>query len=114
MIIDESLNWSRPIQTVVSKIPRYIGIMYKIKKLGCKSTIISSSHILIISTFSGDSLVNQTLKHSSPGNKGGVAISGFITYKYRDGEIAVNTKPYFSEYKILTVHGIITLILREF
>ena len=32
VIIDESLNWSRHIQTVLSKMSRYIGIMYKIKK----------------------------------------------------------------------------------
>ena len=32
VIIDESLNWSRHIKTVVSKMSRYIGVMYKIKK----------------------------------------------------------------------------------
>ena len=35
-------------------------------------------------------------------------IPGFINYKYRDGEIPGHTKSAFTEYKILTIHGIIT------
>ena len=31
----------------------------------------------------------------------------FINYKYRDGEMPGNTKPYFNEYRILGVHGVI-------
>ena len=32
VIIDESLSWSAHIKTVLSKMSRYVGIMYKIKK----------------------------------------------------------------------------------
>ena len=32
VIIDDTLSWSKHIQTVVSKMSRYIGIMYKIKR----------------------------------------------------------------------------------
>ena len=32
VIIDESLNWSRHVKTVLSKMSRYVGIMYKIKR----------------------------------------------------------------------------------
>ena len=32
VIIDESLNWSRHVKTIISKMSRYVGIMYKIKK----------------------------------------------------------------------------------
>ena len=32
VIIDETLNWTRHIKTVSSKMARYVGIMYKIKK----------------------------------------------------------------------------------
>ena len=35
-------------------------------------------------------------------------IPGFINYKFRDGEIPGHTKSAFTEYKILTIHGIIT------
>ena len=31
--MDESLNWSRHVKTVLSKMSRYVGIMYNIKKL---------------------------------------------------------------------------------
>ena len=31
VIIDESLNWNRHIKTVLSRMSRYIGVMYKIK-----------------------------------------------------------------------------------
>ena len=30
---DESLNWTQHIKTVISKMTRYVGIMYKIKKI---------------------------------------------------------------------------------
>ena len=32
VIIDDSLNWTRHVKTVQSKMARYIGILYKIKK----------------------------------------------------------------------------------
>ena len=35
-------------------------------------------------------------------------IQGFINYKFRDGTILEHTKSAFTEYKILTIHGIIT------
>ena len=34
-------------------------------------------------------------------------VPGFINYKYRDGELPGHTKPYFNEYKLLGVHGVI-------
>ena len=33
VIVDESLNWSRHIKTIQSKMVRYVGIMYKLKKI---------------------------------------------------------------------------------
>ena len=33
VIIDESLKWSRHVKTVISKLSRYVGITYKIKKI---------------------------------------------------------------------------------
>ena len=51
VIIDEKLNWSSHIKAVKSKMSRYIGIMYKLKKylpqqnLACKFSIVLSSHI---------------------------------------------------------------------
>ena len=31
VIVDESLNWSKHIKTIESKMSRYVGIMYKLK-----------------------------------------------------------------------------------
>ncbi len=55
--------------------------------------------------------VNLTLRHFSANKKKGLraVIPGFTNYKYRDGETAGHTKSAFSDYKILTIHGIITL-----
>ena len=33
VIIDESLNWSIHVKTVLSKMSQYVGIMYKIKNI---------------------------------------------------------------------------------
>ena len=40
-------------------------------------------------------------------NKIRAIVPGFINYKYRDGELLGHTKPYFNEYKMLGVHGVI-------
>ena len=32
VILDETLNWSKHIKTIISKMSRYVGIMYKVKK----------------------------------------------------------------------------------
>ena len=50
VIIDETLNWTRHVKTVLSKMSRYVGIMYKIKsfyhlKHGFRFTIVSYNHI---------------------------------------------------------------------
>ena len=116
VIIDESLNWSRHIQTVLSKMSRYIGIMYKIKKYLPLKARIQIYHSFVQSHLNYCSLVwgftcKSNIETLFSRQKKGLraVISGFINYKYRDGETAGHTKPYFSEYKILTIHGIITL-----
>ena len=37
----------------------------------------------------------------------GAVIPGNIQYRYRDGVTAGQTKPFFNEFSILTVHGVI-------
>ena len=116
VIIDESLNWSRHIQTVLSKMSRYIGIMYKIKKylpLKARLQIYYSfvqSHLNYCSLVWGFSCKSNIEALFSKQKKGlRAVIPGFINYKYKDGEIPGHTKSSFSDYKILTVHGIITM-----
>ena len=116
VIIDESLNWTRHVKTVLSKMSRYVGIMYKIKKflpLKARLQIFHSfvqSHLNFCSLvwgFCSKSNIDAIFSKQKKGLR--AVIPGFINYKYRDGEIAGHTKSYFSEYKILTIHGIISL-----
>ena len=116
VIIDESLKWSRHVKTVLSKMSRYVGIMYKIKKLlplKARLQIYHSfiqSHINFCSLvwgFSCKSNIDAIFTKQKKGMR--AVIPGFINYNFRDGLLPGHTKPAFNEYKILTVHNIITL-----
>ena len=116
VIIDESLNWSRHVKTIISKMSRYVGIMYKIKKflpLTARLQIYHSfvqSHLNFCSLLWGFSAKSNIEALFSKQKKGlRAVVPGFINYKFRDGEIPGHTKSFFSEYKILTVQGIIAL-----
>ena len=94
---------------------RYVGIMYKIKNI-CQSQHVSKlttalfNHISIIVFSSGDSLANLILKHFYLNKKGlRAVIPVFINYRYREEESAGHAKFAFSDYNVLTVHGITTL-----
>ena len=116
VIIDKSLNWSRHIQTILCKMSRYVGIMYKIKKylpLTARLQIYNSfiqSHLNYCSLvwgFTCKSNIEALFSRQKRGLR--AVIPGFINYKFKDGKIPGHTKQYFTEYKILTIHGIIAL-----
>ena len=116
VIIDESLSWSKHIKTVQSKMARYVGIMYKIKKylpLNARLQIYHSliqSHVNYCSLvwgFSAKSCIEKIFITQKKGLR--AVVPGFINYKYKDGKIPGHTKQFFSEYKILTVHSIIAI-----
>mgnify|MGYP006161042577 CR=1 FL=1 len=95
---------------------RYVGIMYKIKKflpLKARLQIYHSfvqSHLNFCSLvwgFCSKSNIDAIFSKQKKGLR--AVIPGFINYKFRDGEIPGHTKSFFSEYKILTIHGIISL-----
>ena len=114
VIMDESLNWSRHVKTVLSKMSRYVGIMYKIKKLLPLKVRLQIYHSFIQSHINYCSLVwgfcckSNIDKIFSKQKKGMRAvIPGFINYFFKDGILPGHTKWAFNEYKILTVHNII-------
>ena len=116
VIIDESLNWTKHINTVLSKMSRYVGIMYKIKKYLPVTARLQIYHSFVQSHLNYCSLVwGFTCKSNiealfSKQKKGlRAVIPGFINYRYREGETAGHTKSAFSDYNVLTVQGIITL-----
>ena len=116
VIVDESLNWSCHVKTVLSKMSRYVGIMYKIKKLlplKARLQVYQSfvqSHINYCSLVWGFSCKSNIESIFCKQKKGMRAvIPGYIQYNYKDGITPGHTKEYFNEYKILTVHNIIAL-----
>ena len=116
VIIDDSLNWSCHVKTVLSKMSRYVGIMYKIKKLLPLKVRLQLYHSFIQSHINYCSLVwgfcckSNIDKIFSKQKKGMRAvIPGFINYNYRDGVHPGHTKSAFNEYKILNIYNIIAL-----
>ena len=116
VIMDDKLNWSRHIKTVQSKMARYVGILYKIKKylpLHARIQIYHSfvqSHINYCSLVWGFSSKDNIESIFAKQKKGlRAVIPGFINYRYRAGDIPGHTKSYFTEYNILTVHSTIVL-----
>ena len=116
VIIDESLNWSRHVKTILSKMCKYIGVMFKIKKFLPLKARLQVYHSFIQSHISYCSMVwgfccKSNIESIFSKQKVGMraVIPGYINYKYKDGEIPGHTKPAFTEYKILTVHNLISL-----
>ena len=114
VIVDESLNWSRHISTVQSKMARYVGIMYKIKKYLPFNARIQIYHSLVQSHanycslvwgFSSKTNIESLFSKQKKGLR--AVIPGFINYKYKNGKIPGHTKEFFSKYKILSIHSII-------
>ena len=114
VIIDESLNWSRHIKTVQSKMARYVGIMHKIKKylpLKARIQIYHSfvqsyaNYCSLVWGFSSKSNIESLFTKQKKAMR--AIIPGYINYKYKDGKLPGHTKPKFYEYKILNIHGII-------
>ena len=102
VIIDESLNWSQHVKTVQSKMARYVGILYKIKKylpLEARLQIYHSliqSHVNYCSLvwgFSSKSIIETIFVKQKKGLRG--VIPGFINYKYKHGKIPEHTKNIF-------------------
>ena len=116
VIIDESLKWTRHIRTVISKMTRYVGLMYKIKKLLPLSARLQIYHSLVQSHINYCVLVwgfscRTNIEAIFTKQKMGIraVIPGFVNYKYKNGQLPGHTKSAFSEYKILTIQNLIVL-----
>ena len=116
VIVDESLAWTKHIKTLQSKMARYVGLMYKLKKflpLRARLQIYHSfiqSHINYCSLVWGFSSKSNVETLFSKQKKGLRAVMpGFVNYKYKDGILPGHTKLAFSEYNILTIQNVIAL-----
>ena len=114
VIVDENLTWAKHISTLRTKMARYIGIMYKLKRMLPLKTRIQiyqsfvQSHINYCSLvwgFCAKSHIEKIFRAQKKGLR--AVIPGYIQYRYRDGTPAGHTKPFFNDYKILSVQGVI-------
>ena len=114
VIVDDKLNWTSHIKAVRSRMCRYVGVMYKIKYLlpiQARLQIYHSfvqSHLNFCSLVWGFACKSKIDSLFSCQKKGIRAVMpGYTNYFYKDGVLPVHTKPFFKQYNILTVHGII-------
>ncbi len=115
VIMDDKLNWSKHISAVKAKMSRYVGIMYRIKRLLPPKIRVQIYHSFVQSYLNFCSLVwGFTSKHRIESlftaQKKGLraAMPGNINYFYKDGNTPTHTKLYFKTMGILTVHNLIS------
>ena len=104
----------RRFATVKSKMSKYIGIMYKIKRhLPMKSRLqifhsFVQSHLNFCSLvwgFAAKTYIETLFAEQKKAMR--AIMPGYVNYFYNDGQKPAHTKQYFNKYDILTVHGII-------
>ena len=114
VIVDENLTWKKHINTLHTKMSRYIGIMYKLKQILPLKTRIQIFHSFVQSQinycslvwgFSAKSYIEILFRAQKRGMR--AVIPGYIQYSHEDGVNAGHTKPFFTEYGVLSVQGLI-------
>lgn len=114
VIVDENLTWSTHIKAVKTKMSRFIGVMYKIKrKLPIKARLqifnsLVQSHLNFCSLvwgFAAKSHIDSLFTKQKQGIR--AIMTGYVNYRYQDGKPPDHTKSAFMEHEILTVHGVI-------
>ena len=114
VIVDEKLSWSSHIKAIKTKMSRFIGVMYKIKRqlpIKARLQIYQSfvqSHLNFCSLVWGFATKSHIASLFATQKQGIRAVmSGYVNYYYKDGKPPDHTKLAFKEYEILTVHGVI-------
>ena len=115
VIVDEKLKWTKHINTVKSKMCRYVGIMYKIKHLLPVKARLQVFHSFVQSHISYCNLVwgfsaKSNIESIFASQKKGLraVMPGYVNYFYKEGEPPAHTKSSFNSMKIHTIHSIIT------
>ena len=95
---------------------RYVGIMFKVKKLLPLKARLQIYHSFVQSHINFCSLVwgfccKSNIDAIFLKQKKGLraVIPGYVNYFFKDGKLPDHTKSAFNEYKILTIHNIIAL-----
>ena len=114
VIIDEKLTWSAHIRAIKSKMSRYVGIMYKIRSKVPVNIRLQIFHSFVQSHLNFCSLVwgftnksNIDMLFTMQKKAMRAVMPGYVNYFYKDGKLPTGTKKYFTDYRVLTIHGII-------
>ena len=114
VIVDEKLSWSQHVKCIKAKMSRYVGIMYKIRHVLPTQARLQIFHSFVQSHLNFCSLVwgfstKANIESLFASQKKGMraAMSGYVNYFYKDGNLPTHTKPSFCKYGVLTVHGVI-------
>ena len=100
----------------ITKMARYIGIMYKLKHvlpLKVRIHIFQSmvqSHLnycslFLVWGFSAKSNIKLIFRNQKKATR--AVMPGYVNYFYKEGKIPTHTNESFYKYKILTIHGLI-------
>ena len=116
VIINETLTWKEHIFAIKAKMSRYVGILYKLKSFLPISARKNIFHSFVQSHLNYCSLVwglspKATLDPLFSEQKKAIRalMPGYNINYYKNGIKPCHTKPFFTEYKILTVHSIILI-----
>ena len=114
VIVDEKLTWQKHITAVRIKMGRYLGVMYKLKHLlpiKARLNIFQSliqSHLNFCSLvwgFASKCHIESLFTKQKQGIR--AVMSGYVNYRYKDGNPPEHTKSAFRLHNILTVHSVI-------
>ena len=114
VVIDENLSWANHITTIKTKMARYLGIMYKIRKYIPSKTRMQIFHSFVQSHlnyctlvwgFAAKSHLDSVFRKQKSGIR--AVMEGFVNFKFRDGIIPTHTKSTFNEMNVLTVQNVV-------
>ena len=114
VIVDEKLNWTRHIMSLKSKMSKYVGIMYKIKNLLPSQIRLQIFHSFVqahinfcslVWGFSAKTNIDALFASQKKGMR--AVMPGYVNFSYQDGALPSHTKPYFNQFNVLTVQGVI-------
>ena len=115
VVVDDKLSWSQHIKCIKSKMSRYVGIMFKIKRFLPTQARLQIFHSFVQSHLNFCSLVwvfstkaNIEVLFASQKKGMRAVMPGYVNYFYKDGKLPTHTKSGFRQHGVLTVHGIIT------
>jgi len=116
VIVDDKLTWSSHIAAIKTKMMRYVGIMYKIKRhlpikvmLQIFQSFVQShlNYCSLIWGFAAKSHIDSLFCKQKQGIR--AVMPGFVNYFYKSESESLpqHTKKFFDEHKILTVQGLV-------